>query len=85
MSIEWKSGDTETTQIGYLNRNRQRCLGHAGVKGNDHLQVAYKMECLDCGYVYGANGADIFQRKCPECQDGLPGIPYWSGASRARK
>jgi len=77
VSVEWQNGSTETTCIGYENGNRQRCAGHCGVPGNDHGQVAYKMECLDCGYVYGANGTDVFQRKCPECQAGLPGIRYW--------
>lgn len=77
MAVEGKSGYGETTKIGYENRNRQRCLGHYGVAGNDNLQFAYKMECLNCGYVYGANGADAFQRKCPECQGGQPGIRYW--------
>jgi hypothetical protein len=26
-------------------------------------------------YEYGANGTDVFERKCPECQDGMPGLP----------
>ncbi len=83
MGIEWKNGSGESTQIGYENPNRQRCLGHCGVSGNDHLQFAYKMECLGCGYVYGANGADVFQRKCPECQGGQAGIRYWREPVRA--
>ena len=75
---EWRSGSTQSTTVGYENRNRQKCLGHRGVAGNDHEQIAYRIECLDCGYTYGANGTDIFQRKCPECQGGEPGIRYWN-------
>jgi rubredoxin len=41
------------------------------------MQVAYKMECDNCGYVYGANGSDIAFRKCPNCQGGRAGIPFW--------
>lgn len=73
---EFRNGTTETTQIGYVNRNKQRCAGHRGVAGTDHGQVAYRMECLDCGHVYGANGSDVFQRKCPKCDGGRAGIPF---------
>jgi hypothetical protein len=73
----WLDGAGETTKIGHVNRNDQRCCGHRGVQGNDHLQYAYKVECLSCGYVYGANGSDLFQRRCPECDGGEPGIRYW--------
>lgn len=31
------------------------------------------MKCRECGHVYGANGADIFQKKCPKCQGGAAG------------
>jgi hypothetical protein len=72
------SGNTKTTQIGYVNRNSQRCLGHRGVAGNDHGQRSYQMECQNesCRHVYGANGTDVFQRKCPRCQSGKLGIDY---------
>jgi len=63
--------------IGYVNRNNQKCHGTLGVKGTDHMQYAYRLECLGCGYVYGANGADIAERRCPECDGGAAGIRYW--------
>ena len=74
----WKSGSGKTTSIGYINRNNQIVHGTRGVEGNDHCQVSYKPECLEqgCGFEYGANGSDIFQRKCPKCQGGKPGIKY---------
>jgi hypothetical protein len=83
MAAKFESGDGETTQIGFINRNRQKNHGTLRVPGNDHLQYAYRMECLDCGIVYGANGADIFQRKCPECGGGEHGIPYWLNAKQS--
>ena len=73
----WKSGDGPSTEIGYLNMNGQQCCGHRGVAGTDHLQKAYKVECTCCGFVYGANGSDLHERKCPECQGGAPGIRFW--------
>lgn len=73
---EFRDGSTPTTKIGYVNRNQQECGGHRGVAGTDHNQVAYRMECLHCGHVYGANGSDVFQRKCPECQGGEAGIEF---------
>ena len=74
----YRSGSTETTRIGYINENQQRCAGHRGISGTDHRQRAYRVECLKpgCGHVYGANGTDIFQRKCPKHQGGAPGIPF---------
>jgi hypothetical protein len=74
----FQSGSTDTTQIGYVNGNQQRCAGHRGRAGTDHMQLAYRMECQmpGCGYVYGANGTDVFQRRCPKCQGGRPGIAF---------
>jgi hypothetical protein len=71
-------GSTETTAIGYINRNDQMCTGHSGTPGTDHGQLAYRMLCMRaaCGVTYGANGTDIFQRKCPNCQDGAPGLAF---------
>jgi hypothetical protein len=75
---EFRSGTSRTAQIGFINRNDQECLGTRGVKGNDHNATAYKLACRNqhCGHVYGANGTDIHIRKCPECQNGAPGIAY---------
>ena len=73
---EYRSGGTGTTQIGYQNRNDQRCDGHRGMPGNDHGQKAYRLTCLKCGNEYGANGTDIFQRRCPNCQGGEAGIEF---------
>ncbi len=74
----YKSGTTDTTRMGFINRNNQKVHGTRGVKGTDHGQYSYKMECMidGCGHVYGANGTDIFERKCPHCQNGNEGIEY---------
>lgn len=73
----FRSGDGKTTAIGFQNVNSQKCHGTLGVTGTDYLQFAYRLECLVCGFVYGANGSDIAQRHCPKCQDGADGIQYW--------
>lgn len=74
----WKNGNTKTTKIGYVNRNNQINLGTRGIKGTDHGQVSYKLLCQQpsCGHEYGANGSDVFQRKCPRCQGGAEGLEY---------
>jgi hypothetical protein len=64
----------KTTKPGYVNRNRQQVLHGTGLPGNDHNQVVYLHQCRDWGYRYGANGSDIFQRKCPACGGGRPGL-----------
>ncbi len=75
---DFQDGTGKSTKIGYVNRNNQRCEGHRGREGTDYNQKAYLMRCLQagCGWVYGANGSDVFQRKCPKCQGGKEGIPY---------
>ena len=77
MQIQWQDGIGESVEIGYFNPNGQQCCGHCGVPGTDHGQYAYKTECTICGYVYGTNGSDMYERRCPECQDGAAGIKYW--------
>jgi hypothetical protein len=77
----FRDGTGKTTVRDFVNSNGQRCCGHRGVPGNDHGQIAYKMHCENpanpgCSHFYGANGSDVFQRKCPECQGGQPGIPF---------
>lgn len=74
----YRSGTTSTTTIGYVNSNNQKVHGTRGIGGTDHGAFSYKLECLepDCGCEYGANGSDIFQRKCPRCQGGSKGIEY---------
>jgi predicted nucleic acid-binding Zn-ribbon protein len=65
-----------TTAPGYVNRNDQTVLRATGQAGTDHRQFVYVLSCRKCGHVYGANGSDIFLRKCPECQRGAPGLGF---------
>ena len=63
-----------TTQIGYINRNRQKVVEKTDLDGTDNNQKIYELECLECGHRYGANGSDIFQRRCPVHDGGKPGL-----------
>lgn len=69
--------DTTTTRIGYVNRNGQEVVRATNLPGTDHLQQIYVLRCRrpDCHFEYGANGSDLWQRKCPRCQGGMPGLP----------
>ena len=66
----------KTTIRGYENGNGQANLGSTEPPraGNDHLQFVYVMHCPLCVRNYGANGSDIWQRKCPFHQGGMPGL-----------
>lgn len=66
----------DTTRIGYVNRNDQVVIRNTGLPGTDHGQTIYQLACNNCDHNYGANGSDIFERKCPKCQTGKPGLPY---------
>ena len=66
----------KTTQPGYLNRTGQVVVRNTGLPGTDKNQSIYQLGCSRCGHVYGANGSDIHERKCPNCQGGAKGLPY---------
>jgi hypothetical protein len=66
----------QTTTVGYENRNGQVVRFPTGLEGTDHAQRVYVLKCGRCGNEYGANGSDIWQRRCPQRQRGRPGIPY---------
>ncbi|MHB1344374.1 MAG: DUF429 domain-containing protein [Thermoleophilia bacterium] len=66
----------ETTQPGYRNRNGQVVLRGTDIPGTDHCQYVYVLQCGMCEAEYGANGSDVWQRKCPTCQGGRPGLDY---------
>lgn len=80
-SSQVKRIDKGTTRVGYKNRNGQKNLGRTVPPraGNDYGQYVYIMRCLKCGKNYGANGSDIFQRKCPFHQGGKPGLKLFAG------
>jgi hypothetical protein len=63
-----------TTKVGFVNSNGQVVIRNTGKAGTDRGQKIYQLGCSDCGDVYGANGADIWDRKCPKCQTGKPGF-----------
>jgi len=43
---------------------------------NDHHPRIYVLRCGTCGHENGANGSDIFQRKCPRHDGGAPRLTY---------
>jgi hypothetical protein len=63
-----------TTLPGYVNVNGQITVRDTGMPGTDHLQRIYQLACSHCGHPYGANGSDIHERRCPECQGGAAGL-----------
>ncbi|MBQ4826905.1 hypothetical protein J4729_20500 [Leisingera sp. HS039] len=74
--VERKRSTTsaKTTRPGFINRNNQEVLRKTDLPGNDHNQVVYIIQCRRCGERYGVNGSDIFQRRCPTCAGGRPGL-----------
>ena len=71
------AGTTElgyNTKPGYKNRNGQTVLRPTNRPGTDHNQRVYVLEYGSCGHQYGANGWDIWERRCPCCGGGRPGL-----------
>ena len=73
-----RAGMTPTTQTGYENRNGQVVVEPTDLPGTDQWQRIYVLRCHRCDATYGANGSDIWLRKCPNCQGGAPVGLYWS-------
>ena len=65
-----------TTDVGYVNPNGQVVIRNTGKLGTDHNAKIYQLGCSLCGLTYGSNGTDIFDRKCPNCAGGKPGLQY---------
>jgi len=69
-----------TTKPGFVSVNSQIVIRDTGLPGTDHLQRIYVLHCALCDHVYGANGSDIHDRKCPMCQGGRPGVGVLASA-----
>jgi hypothetical protein len=72
---------TSKRQLGDINRNDQVLIARTEEPGTDHMQKVWVLVCARrsdagdlCGHRYGSNGSDFHQRKCPSCQDGMPGL-----------
>ena len=63
-----------TTTSGFRNSNGQTVLRRTAEPGNDHNQRVYVLRCGECSFEYGANGSDIWRRRCPSCQGGAKGL-----------
>ena len=65
---------TPTTEPGFTNPNRQtveRATGGRSLTRDG--QFVYALRCRDCNHLYGCNGLDIKERRCPACQGGAAG------------
>lgn len=71
-----KKHNRGTTVPGYRNRNGQIVIRATTLPGSDHLQRIYVLNCEKCRAEYGVNGSDIFQRRCPQCDGGRPGLEF---------
>jgi hypothetical protein len=72
-------GSGYSTRPGYTNANGQTVVRPTGLPGTDYGQSIYVLRCGHCSEEYGANGSDIWVRKCPKCQGGRPGLAMGQG------
>jgi hypothetical protein len=68
-----------STRPGYVNPRGQVVIRNTGLPGTDFGQTVYQLACSVCGHVYGSNGSDIFERRCPMHDQGRPGLAYEQG------
>lgn len=59
-----------STDIGYINQPyMQEVIGRT--TENNTSSILYVMKCTHCGHEYLSEGIDVFQSKCPNCQNEL--------------
>ena len=63
------------TDVGYRNDDGQVVVAWTTRFSGEPEQRVFVMRCSVCGHEYGAYGAEIPHRCCPNCQDGAPGLP----------
>ena len=68
-------GSRSVKKPGDINPNAQEILRLTKDQGSDFNSHIWVLKCRDCGLIYGANGTDAWQRKCPNCQSGAGGLP----------
>lgn len=61
----------KSTELNYVNNNNQRNIGKTTEPGTDNCSILYAMCCDNCGYKYFANSTNIYEKKCPKCQEGI--------------
>ncbi len=70
----------ETTTPGFENKNGQVVTKRTSKAGTDYNQYIYILRCKYCKTVYGVNGSDIWERRCPRPKSicpaggGRPGV-----------
>ena len=70
------SARTPTTEPGFVNPNRQVVERSTGAPSPARSgQAIYALRCRDCNHIYGCNGLDIKERRCPACQGGVAAEP----------
>ena len=59
---------------GDKNQNGQRLLRKSDQPGTDYNARVWVLKCQQCSNIYGSNSTDAWERKCPNCQNGRPGL-----------
>jgi hypothetical protein len=68
-------------EVGDRNPNGQYLLAKTNKSGTDHNAKLWIVRCMRpigddvCDHVYGVNGTDFHERRCPQCMGGMPGLP----------
>ena len=69
-----RSSWDHVTSIGYRNREGQQVIRKTVREGSAPGQRVFILHCTVCDHEYGTDGCDIYDRLCPKCQDGPPGL-----------
>jgi hypothetical protein len=72
--VAGRAAEARTLIPGTVNGRGQEVVERTGAASASFPgQTVYRMKCRGCGGEYGANGCDVWSRRCPLCQGGRPG------------
>jgi hypothetical protein len=68
--------ETKRVRAKTENAHGQFVVRNTGKLSNDRSQNIYQLVCLKCGHNYGTQRGDVHSQKCPNCQNGKPGLAF---------
>ena len=63
------------SEVGEINKRGQKLLAKTDKPGNLKNAHLWIVQCVRCSHIYGVNGEDFWQRRCPLCDSGADGLP----------
>jgi PHP family Zn ribbon phosphoesterase len=65
--------NVENVPVQSISEHGQKLLARVELPAPRSGEYGYVLRCQHCGFSYGVEGNEDWNRKCPKCQGGKPG------------